>query len=128
MVNCTLAGVSSYNSIHGGVYNPTSKHETGIVINVGYMNNNDTKYWDWWFGYDSYMPINVIVDNFKSGTLNTYLFPSFVDAVFTTATYPLHKTESVTFRNMNPIPICADSAASEMNKIPYKVETTKKED
>jgi hypothetical protein len=34
MVNCTLAGVSSYNSIRGGVYNPASKHETGIVINV----------------------------------------------------------------------------------------------
>ena len=123
MVDCTLAGVSDYNTVRGTYYNASSKVGTGIVFNVGYMNNNETGYWDWDFGYPSYMPQNIIIDNFKSGTAKTYLFPQLHNEVFTEAKYPLHITQSVTFRNMAPIPMCVEGEMfSKLNSIPYTVE------
>ena len=128
MVDCTLAGVSEYNTVRGTYYNASSKVDTGIIFNVGYMNNNETGYWDWYFGYPSYMPQNIIIDNFKSGAMQTYLFPAFDDAVFTEAKYPLHITKQITFRNMAPIPLSTGKASDLINRIPYTVENTGKEE
>ena len=91
------------------------------------MNHNETSYWDWDFGYPSYMPVNIIIDNFKSGTQYTYLFPSLQDGVFTEAKYPLHKTESIVFRNMMPIQLVEDTTLIEMNNIPWTVESTEED-
>ena len=119
LVDCRLDGVSAYNSTLGGVYDPTNKAKYGTVIKIGFSNNNNTGYWDWDFGYDCYMPKNVVLDNFTSGTTDgMYVFNSLVDDVFTTIAKPLVKTETVTFRNMESFAICpyADTYA-EMNAI-----------
>jgi hypothetical protein len=110
---------NSYNSWRTQ-YNPASKASTAYVINVGYKTSNTNKYWDWDFGYDCYMPQNIVVENFKSGAAQTYLLPSFPDEVFTKAN-PLHKTESITFINMDPIPICATPNLGEMSSIPVRI-------
>ena len=128
MVDCTLAGVKSYNSVNGGVYNPSDKYNSGTIINVGFQRQNgwstedQVGYWDWDFGYECYMPINVVMDNFTDGTTEgAVIFPAFCNEVFTTIRSPLHKTESVTFRNMKPMPVCAgieeDATLAEMRGI-----------
>jgi hypothetical protein len=123
MIDCELVGVNSYNSTSGGTYNHSNRANTGMVINVGYKTSNTNGYWEWDFGYECYMPTNVVLDNFKSGTAKTYLFPSFPDGVFTKST-PLHKTESITFRNMDPIAVCSGASAGEMSKIPVYTDNT----
>ena len=128
MVNCTLAGVNEYNSVRGTYYNPSSIVDTGIVFDVGYMNSNDNGYWDWYFGYTSYMPQNIILDNFKSGAKQTFLFPAFDDGVFTEAKYPLVITKQITFRNMSAIPLSPGEASLLVNRIPYTVENNNEEE
>jgi hypothetical protein len=48
--------------------------------------------------------------------------------VFTEAKYPLHKTESIIFRNMQPIQLVEYTTLKEMNDIPWRRENTKNED
>ena len=40
-------------------------------------------YWLWDFGYDCYMPINITIKNFRSEASELYLFPAFVNEIFT---------------------------------------------
>ena len=119
LVDCTLDGTATYNSTKGGVYDKNSKENNAVIINVGFYNTNDAGYWDWDFGYQCHMPRHVVIDNFTSGvTGDTYVFPSMVDEVFTTIARPLVRTESVTFRNMDPIPLCSGiKDLKEMSKV-----------
>ncbi len=118
LIDCTLDGVTKYRSNTGGVYDATKKETTGYVVKVGFKNNNETGYWNWDFGFPSYMPTNVTLDNFTSGINgNTYVFPDFADDVFTTIKHKLTKTECVTFINMDPLKVCPTSTLYEMNTI-----------
>jgi hypothetical protein len=118
LINCTLEGTSGYRSNIGQVYDPSNKETTGYVIKVGFSNNNETGYWNWDFGFPSYMPTNVTLDNFTSGISGkTYVFPDLSDDVFTTIKHPLTKTECVTFINMDPLGVCPTATLYEMNTI-----------
>ena len=74
------------------------------------------------------MPQNIILDNFKSGAKQTFLFPAFDDAVFTEAKYPLVITKQITFRNMSAIPLSPGEASLLVNRIPYTVENNNEEE
>ncbi|MBR2650635.1 MAG: hypothetical protein IKD45_03160 [Clostridia bacterium] len=118
MVNCTLDAVVDYNSTKGQYMNTSNKSAKATIINCGFYNDNNTGYWDWYFGYDSYMP-NVILDNFKStATESTVVFPTYLDDVFTTIKHKYTLAESIIFRNMEPVPVCSGiNSALEMQKI-----------
>ena len=52
------------------------------------------------------MPRNVIVDNFKSNCGVTYMFNELPDAIFKDIPNQYQITESITYRNMEPLAIC----------------------
>ena len=126
LIDCTLEGTNTYRSNIGGAYNPQNKVATGTIVNIGFNKTNSTGYWDWWFGFPSYMPETVTIDNFTSGTTKTYVFPDLPDDVFTTIKYPLAITKKVTFIDMDPVQICPDSTLTQLNSI--KVEVKKSSD
>ena len=125
LVDCELVGANSYNSWRT-LYNPSSKVATGYIINIGYKATNQNKFWEWDFGYPCHMPTNVVIDNFKGGTGKLYLFNSLPDEVFTKDN-PLHITQSITYLNMDRVPVCPDSTAVMMNAIPLTMGKTDKE-
>ena len=128
LINCTLDGTGTYRSNTGGTYDPSSKNATGYIVNMGYSADGKNGYWDWFFGFESYMPSNMTIQNFTSGcTGYTYVYNSLGDDVFTAGKYPLHLAESVTFIDMKPLPICAGiEDLTEMSKI--KVYTKKSDE
>ena len=119
LVNCTLDGTATYRSNTGGSYNSSKKVGTGYIVKIGYSGNGKNGYWDWFFGFESYMPTNITIKNFESGcTGKVYVYNKLADAVFTAGKYPLHLAESITFVDMQPLAVCPDVASlQEMSKI-----------
>lgn len=67
------------------------------------------QYLNWDFGYACYMPINVVVDNYKSkGTGTAYLFEDIPDYAFDSETYSnaYNITQSIIYKNMTPLTTC----------------------
>ena len=115
LIDCTLEGTNTYRSNTGGVYNPASKAGTGYVVSIGYDTDNETGYWDWFFGFPSYMPESITLKNFTTGcTGYTYVYPELPDEVFTAGKYPLHVAKSVTFIDMKPLEICPNVSELEI--------------
>jgi hypothetical protein len=116
--DCTLKGIQTYRSNVGQSYSEANRYVNGTVINIGYNNENKGGYWNWDFGFPSYMPTTVTIDNFKSECTGiTYVFPGLVDEVFELEKHPLHITEEIIFKNMTPYPICNNSNLKHMNNI-----------
>ncbi|MBQ9069788.1 MAG: hypothetical protein IJY23_00370 [Clostridia bacterium] len=136
--DCTHEAYKTYNTSTGGRMS-TARYSDSTIIqsgystsNSGYSNGNtDGAYWMWYFGYTSYMPRNVIVDNYTSGASNVYLFNDLPDKIFTatyvegetptknTVRYPYVLTESVTYKNMaKSIPVCKSTSCTKLRSIP----------
>lgn len=119
VVNCTHEARKTYSSWTGSAAT-AGKEGTVYLFNCDYPTYNQgysTKdpyggYWTWDFGYTCYMPINVVIDNFKSSSTNTYVFNDLPDIIFEstyqdgvapgkfTVRYPYQITKSITQKNM----------------------------
>ena len=117
--DCTFMAANSYNSWRTQ-YSSTPV-STAYLINSGYSKDGANGYWEWDFGYDCYLGVNIVVDNLTALAKNTYLFPTFSDEVFKNATN-LRITESITYRNMKPLEVCPDPNATILHSIPTYVE------
>ena len=74
--------------------------------------DRDGRYWYWDFGYTCYMPRNVILENYKSGSKTVYVFPNLPNDIFSDeVTNQYQITKSVTFRNMDPIALTSNPNA-----------------
>lgn len=135
--NCAHKAWQSYNSMSGGSLNKTKYEESVYLISVGYYVDS-YGYFDWDFGYDSYMPPEVTVEGgFTTNAKNVYVFNDIPDEAFykeivgvspvSYAQHPLIKTQKITFVNMSVIPTCANSAAcQELSNIPVTTKTAGK--
>ena len=74
--------------------------------------DRDGRYWYWDFGYTCYMPRNVILENYKSASKTVYVFPNLPNDIFSEeVTNQYQITQSVTFRNMDPIALTSNPSA-----------------
>ncbi|MBQ8381099.1 MAG: hypothetical protein IJY18_04320 [Clostridia bacterium] len=147
LVNCEHKAYADYNTMRGGSLNTESFRGTVQLISVGYS-RDQYGYFDWDFGYDSYMPpVVTVVGSFKSNAANVYVFNDLLDRGFYLETadhpeyaqHPLRITKKIIFQDMAPIPTCnpaytvTDQEAAgkngsynnELLKIPVEVKTTK---
>ena len=151
LVDCTLIGMKDYfsNQATPGKEDYNNLHTSGVVINAGfatsdsgsvvYETNEDGtykldangekivkkegRYWYWDFGYTCYMPRNIIVDGFKSNCGTLYMFNELPDAIFSDIPNQYQITESITYRNMEPLTICYSSEYyNKLRQIPTTVE------
>lgn len=125
--NCTHEARKTYVSWTGTPFDKGTE-TTVQIFNSGYEVYNNgysatdplAGYWLWDFGYTSYMPKNVTIDNFKSSATNTYVFNDLPDIIFTktyqngvtpgkfTVRNPYVLTQTITQKNMTKvIPTCA---------------------
>ena len=141
--NSTLLAYKSYNTSRGQSVSTEPYYSSVTLIKSGYSTSNsgynasDTSgaYWLWDFGYTSYMPRNVVVDNFTTPASKSYLFNDLPDKIFTksyvdgeavtknTVKYPYVITDSVTYKNMkSAIPVCKSSSCTKLRAIEIKLE------
>ncbi len=83
------------------------------IINSGFGATNE-KYLDWSFGYTCYMPQNVVIEGFESAVPErTYVFNSVADSAFDKERRNCYEiTKTVTFKGMEPIPVCEAETAT----------------
>lgn len=132
--DCTMQAFRTYNTARNQknttLNNSDRKVETSCVIfdpqyeetNVGWLDDNPSgAYWLWDFGFTSYMPRNITIDNFTYQCENLAAFVPLPDVIFektyvegepvtaTTVKNPYIITESITYKNMNAIPMMFES-------------------
>ena len=94
------------------------------MLSTGFTNATE-EYLAWDFGYTCYLPQNITIENFTYNSPLFYIFPDIPDAVFAN-NYgtPYVCTKSVTFINMDPLPLCSKTSLNVLNSIPVKVINT----
>ena len=93
--DCTHLALYEYNTNRGG-QQTTQAYDKSLIYNAGYASSNNawsekvdnTKehsgaYWLWYFGYDCYMPINIVIDNYQTPASKVYIYNNLPDVVFT---------------------------------------------
>ena len=141
LINCEHVAMRSYysNQATPGKEDYDNLYDSSVIISSGFSTSNsgavvyktdsngntvkdengepiiekEGRYWYWDFGYTCYMPRNIILDNFKSGAKTAYVFNQLPDIVFGDIPNQYQLTESITYRNMSPLDVCA-------SKIDYK--------
>ncbi len=125
--DCVHEAKYAYDTAQGGAPGDARYTDT-YIIQATYL-SSDTEYLEWDFGYTCYMPITMHIKNFVSkATKNAYVYTNVGDAAFD----PQHAnqyqiTKSITFENMEPMPICAATDCI-MLKIPVTVLNSKLRD
>ena len=152
LIDCTHLGFETYNTARG--QKDTTKdnanrnvRQTCCIFDPGFSGDNtgwdstpgktpeeagQGAYWLWYFGYECYMPRNIVIDNFTYGCAEMYVFdsglpdeifePNYVEGepvTIDTVKYGYHITESITFRNTEKIiPITSDPTNTRIKDIP----------
>ena len=78
-------------------------------------------YWLWDFGYDCYMPITVTIKNFRTEASELYLFPAFVDNIFT-YNYDPENITSTSVTNVYNITKQVNIVEESADKMPIKIQ------
>lgn len=115
--DCVFVGKKSYRGARCEDYITDGIH----IINSGF-NHKSESYIGWDFGYTCYMPRSITIDNLKSDVLETtFVYNSLSNAPFEgDGRYVL--TDSITFKNMAPLKICASEESQKLLSIPIKVD------
>jgi hypothetical protein len=120
----------------------TTVLSSAVVIQSGFSTDNTGynaskpygAYWLWDFGYTCYMPRNVVLDNYKTNATKLYVFNNLPNDVFVknyygegtpgpySIMYPYVITESITFRNMKPVPITSSAGCTKLRAVKVIVE------
>ena len=122
--DCTFLAHYGYNTAHGDKVNTTPRDGAARLLSTGFTNASE-EYLAWDFGYTCYLPQNITIENFTYKSPLFYIFPDIPDAVFAN-NYgtPYVCTKSVTFINMDPLPLCSKTSLNVLNSIPVKVINT----
>ena len=134
--DCEFMAVQAYKSQEGNAYDEALRVSTGYVIKANQIPSNgiyqpgtqfERNYFTHDFGYDCYMPENIVLDNFVSGARKTYMFSNLYNGLFdkqnsTDRVYAL--TKSVVYRNMSAVfPIVSNTTTySRVASIPQILE------
>lgn len=128
--DCTLLANQTYNTARGQKNTTLNNKDKKVYekcyvfdpqyeeTNVGWNDNDPTgsgAYWLWDFGFESYMPRNIVIDNFKYNCEQMFVFTALPDIIFTktyeegqpvtseTVKNPYIITESLTYKNMEAL-------------------------
>lgn len=105
--DCVHLANYSYDTNQGS--GPSSAvYEDTYIVQAAYL-GNDEEYLNWDFGYTCYMPINFHIKNFVSkASRKAYVYTNVADAAFDpNCSNQYQITESITFEDMTPMPICS---------------------
>ena len=122
--NCHHKALPGYNTSIGKTMKE-KPHGESVIINPG----GPTKvediplFYDWDFGYELFLPMNVTVEGFTSEADELYLYTSCDNERYNNEHKHAHRlTDAVTYINMEKIPKTAKSdECTELNSIPVTV-------
>jgi hypothetical protein len=125
--DCVHEAKYAYDTAQGGAPGD-SRYSDTYIIQAAYL-SSDQEYLNWDFGYTCYMPITMHIKNFVSkATRNAYVYTNVGDAAFDPECSNQYQiTKSITFENMEPIPICPATDCA-MRRIPVTVLGSKSRD
>ena len=120
LINCELLAHPAYNTakLPQSFFDESTTVSPTYMINADYSATNegavvyekdengndildkivkDGRYWNWDFGYTTYMPRKVTVENFVSGGRETYVFNNLPDEIFTDVPNLYQITKEIVF-------------------------------
>ena len=116
--NCKHLAEVEYNSTIGGVH--TDAHvERSYIIAPGIGPGNAELYYNWDFGYDLFLPIEITIDNFTSAADKCTLYTDVNDIHFDNPYKHSHAlTKKITLKNMDNLVIAENADCKIVNSIP----------
>ncbi len=123
--NCRHNGIAEYNSVVHRTGAPTERLEKLVLFRMVYTGSGELFY-NWDFGYELFLPINVTVENFTHGANGPlYLYSSEPDERFDNPYRHQHAlTSQVTLRGTSEmLKVAEKDECTILNSIPITVET-----
>ena len=118
--NCHHAAEVEYNSTVGGVHTDAHVERSYIIApGLGLAVANPELYYNWDFGYDLFLPIEITVDNFTTASEKITLYTDVADIHFNNSYKHSHAiTEKITVKNMDNFVIAENADCKIVNSIP----------
>ena len=108
--DCVMVAAKTYNSIEAA---QASGYAADSYLVYSTFKTTDSKYLDWYFGFDTALPKNITVESITSNSEGVYVFYNINNAAFDEENENCYGiTEKITFIDMDALPIVKNTYAS----------------